>query len=85
MPKFTIDKNGVATFEDKVPTQIDYECSCGSKATITVELPENVTFNSEITFSQLKCSECGQGVKLPRSSYTVKDGKLVDLNTSEAQ
>lgn len=85
MAKFTIDKNGVTTFEGKVPTQIDYECGCGSKATITVDLPEDVTFNSEITFSRLKCSDCGQGVKLPRSSYTVKDGKLVDLNASEAK
>ena len=79
MPKFTI-KDGVASFEDKVPTQIDYTCECGAEATITMELPENVTFNSEITFNSLVCSKCGKDVKLPRSSYKVIEGKLVDIS-----
>lgn len=74
-------KDGVVSFEDQVPVQIDYTCECGAEATISMELPENVTFNSEINFSSLECSKCGKGVKLPRSSYTVRDGKLVDIGS----
>lgn len=84
MPKMTM-KDGILSFEDKVPVKIDYVCECGAEATITMELPENVTFNSEISISSLVCSTCGNGVKLPRSSYTVIDGKLVDIGAEKTE
>lgn len=78
MPKMTM-KDGVVSFEDKILVEVGYTCECGAQCTIKVELPENVTFQSEISFPSLKCLKCEKDVKLPKSRYTVKNGKLVDI------
>lgn len=75
MPEITI-KNGVVSAVVYVQCTRDYECQCGAKSTITMSLPEGVTYTGAITVKG-ECPSCGDAVIIPHGHHYIEDYKLL--------
>jgi hypothetical protein len=75
MPKLTI-QNGKLSAEVYVQVTRDYECSCGAKFTITMSLPENVSYNGKINVNA-NCPKCNEPVVIPEGHHYIENYKLL--------
>ena len=75
MPEITL-KDGALSAQTYVQASRDYTCSCGSNFTITMNLPENIIFNSQISIDK-NCPQCNIPVVIPMGKHYVEDFKLL--------
>ena len=68
---------GDLTARNCVQATKDHQCDCGTKFTITLDWPENVTANSQITLNNAVCPTCRAPVVLPTASYYVENFRLL--------
>ena len=76
MPKITI-KDGVLTAESYVEAKRQYTCQKGTVSTLTLTLPEGVTFQGAINVNA-QCPCCGEQVVIPTGKHSINsDGILI--------
>jgi hypothetical protein len=76
MPKIYF-KDGVLTAESYVKVTRQYTCKKGTTSTITLELPEGVTYQGTISMN-LQCPCCGEQVAIPAGKHSINsEGVLV--------
>jgi hypothetical protein len=75
MPTITV-KDGVLSAEVYVQVSRDYTCQCGAKSTITMSLPEGVSYTSEIKVDA-NCTKCGEKVIIARGHHYIENYKLL--------
>lgn len=75
MPKITI-KDGKLSAEVYVQVTRDYTCSCGTTFTITMNMPEGVTYNGRINVNA-NCPSCGEPVVIPEGHHYIENYKLL--------
>lgn len=76
MPKITI-KDGKLSAEIYVQVTRDYTCPCGANSTITMDMPEGVTYNGKITVTNVNCPKCDQPVVIPEGHHYIENYKLL--------
>lgn len=75
MPKLTF-KDGNLSAEIYVQVTRDYECSCGFKSTITMSLPEGVSYNGQIKVNA-NCPSCNKAIVIPKGHHYIENYKLL--------
>ena len=75
MPQITF-KDGVISAVSYVQVTRDYICSCGAKNTITMNLPEGVSYNGTITV-KANCPKCNEPVVIPHGHHYIENYKLL--------
>jgi hypothetical protein len=75
MPTITL-KDGVLSAETYVQVTREHQCNCGESLTLTLNMPEGVTFNSQITVNK-DCPTCGDPIVIPRGEHYIEDYKLL--------
>jgi hypothetical protein len=75
MPQITI-KDGVISAVSYVQVTREHICDCGSTSTITMSLPEGVTYNGTITV-KADCPSCSKPVVIPHGYHYVEDYVLL--------
>ena len=76
MPKITLDKDGNLSAEVYVQVTREHICSCGAKSTVTMNLPEGVTYNGKINVNA-NCPKCGEKVVIPDGHHYIENYKLL--------
>lgn len=76
MPEITF-KDGVLSSTVYVQVTRDYICDCGEELTLTLSLPEGVSFSSEISVSNVNCPACNKPVLIPRGHHYIENYKLL--------
>lgn len=75
MPTITI-KDGVLSAETYVQVTREYVCDCGQSLTLTLEMPEGVIFNSQLTINK-NCPVCGDQIVIPKGEHYIENYKLL--------
>ena len=75
MPQITI-KDGVISAIAYVQVTREYICDCGAKNTITMNLPEGVTYNGAINVNA-NCPSCSKPVTIPHGHHYIENYKLL--------
>lgn len=75
MPRL-IFKDGKLSAEVYVHVTRDYACECGAKFTITMNMPENVSYNGQINVNA-NCPTCNQPVVIPAGHHYIENYKLL--------
>lgn len=76
MPKITL-KDGVLSAEVYVQVTRDHTCPCGASFTITMDMPEGVSYNGKINVTNVTCPKCGGPVILPDGHHYIENYKLL--------
>lgn len=76
MPTFQL-KDGVLTSKVYVQVTRDYQCQCGTDSTLTMSLPEGVSYTSEITVKNAHCPGCGKVVVIPYGHHYIENYRLL--------
>lgn len=75
MPEITLN-DGVLSAQVYVQVTRNYSCTCGANFTITLNMPENVIFNSQISIDK-NCPQCNQPIVIPKGEHYVENYKLL--------
>lgn len=75
MPQITI-KDGVISALVYVQVTRDYVCDCGAESTITMSLPEGVTYSGAINV-KANCPCCDKPVSIPYGHHYIENHKLL--------
>ncbi len=75
MPKITI-KDGKLSAEIYVQVTREYVCSCGTKSTITMNMPEGVSYNGKINVNA-NCSTCNEPVVIAEGHHYIENHTLL--------
>ena len=75
MAEITI-KDGKISSVSYVQCTREHVCPCGVHLTITMNLPEDVSYDAKITVNQ-NCPECGESVVIPRGHHYIEDYRLL--------
>lgn len=76
MPKIIL-KDGKLSAEVYVQVTRDYTCPCGTNCTITLDMPEGVTYNGKINVTNVNCPKCGEPVVIPEGHHYIENYKLL--------
>ncbi len=76
MPEITI-KNGVISAVTYVQCTREYECGCGNKMSVTLNLPEGVSVNGSITIKDANCPTCKAPVVIPQGHHYIENFRLL--------
>jgi ssDNA-binding Zn-finger/Zn-ribbon topoisomerase 1 len=77
MPEITLSKDGVLSAVTYVQCTRAYECACGTELTITLTLPEGVTFKSAINVTNVKCPSCHEPIVIPKGHHYIENYQLL--------
>ena len=75
MPKITL-KDGILSAVVYVQVTRQHQCVCGEVLTITMQLPEGVSYNSEINVNS-NCPKCGESVVIPYGHHYIENYQLL--------
>jgi hypothetical protein len=75
MPEITM-KNGVLSAVSNVRCTRQHECICGEKLTITLDLPEGVSYKGQINVNQ-NCPSCDQPVVISKGHHYIENFQLL--------
>jgi hypothetical protein len=75
MPPITI-KNGVVSAVAYVQVTREQACDCGAKNTITMSMPEGVSYTGAINV-KANCPSCGKPVTIPHGHHYIENFKLL--------
>ena len=75
MPEITL-KDGHLSAVSYVQCTRAFECQCGHNLTITMDLPEGVTYNGAITVDA-NCPLCNEQVVIAKGLHYIEDYKLL--------
>lgn len=75
MPQITI-KDGKLSASVYVQVTRDYVCSCGAQYTITMNMPEGVSYNGKIIVNA-NCPACTKPIVIPDGHHYIENYKLV--------
>ena len=76
MPKITL-KDGNISSDVYVQVSRDHICTCGEKFSLTLNMPEGVTYNGKINVTNVACPKCGEPVVLPEGHHYIENYKLL--------
>lgn len=80
MPEVKITTKEDGTSELSTLSHIEvshvYKCLCDAKYTITLQLPEGVEFNGQISLNA-NCPVCGRQIILPHGHHYIENGQLL--------
>lgn len=69
-------KDGHLSTDVYVQVEREIECPCGFKGTITLQLPEGVSFNTEFRLTNT-CPECGKQLVIPYGHHYIENFRLL--------
>lgn len=69
-------KDGKLSAEVYVQVTREYICDCGSQFTITINMPEGVTYNGRINVNA-NCQNCGKPVVIPEGHHYIEGYQLL--------
>ena len=76
--KFEFDfKTGCLSAVSYVQATCEYKCKCGNKLDITLQWPEGLTSNGEITINGVQCPACSNPVILPSGRHYLEGFQLM--------
>ena len=70
-------KDGILSATIYIQVTHAYKCLCGAELTITMQLPEDVSYTGEINIEGVNCHNCGKPVVIPYGHHYIENYQLL--------
>jgi hypothetical protein len=76
MPTITL-KDGVVSATVYIQVTREHKCVCGANYTITLEIPEGVSYKGQINVTGVNCPHCGEPAVIPHGIHYIENYQLL--------